>query len=91
MIDGMCLWCGGSRSEVSLGALIVGSELSARRTRRTLQAQLLGYRSERAQRAESLADELRRQWSQDRVGPRSRQQDLSGALPSPCGGGDPGR
>jgi len=48
-----------------LGALIVGFWIAAR-IRANVQAQLLTA-GERAQRAESLADELRRQASQDRL------------------------
>lgn len=60
-----------------LGALIVGFWIAAR-VRANVQAQLLTA-SERAQRAESLADELRRQASQDRLDLDRTRQDLSEA------------
>ncbi len=60
-----------------LGALIVGFWIASR-VRASLQAQLLTT-GERAQRAESLADELRRQAEQDRLDLDRIRQDLSEA------------
>ena len=60
-----------------LGALIVGFWIAAR-VRANLQGQLLTT-GERAQRAESLADELRRQVLQDRLDLDRIRQDLSEA------------
>src|SRR6185295_10744391 len=60
-----------------LGALIVGFWIASR-VRASLQAQLLTI-GERAQRAESLADELRRQAEQDRLDLDRIRQDLSEA------------
>ena len=60
-----------------LGALIVGFWVAAR-VRANEQAQLLTA-GERAQRAEALADELRRQSEQDRLDLGRIRQDLSEA------------
>ena len=59
------------------GALIVGFWIASR-VRANVQAQLLAT-GERAQRAESLADELRRQVRQDRLDLDQVRQDLSEA------------
>src|SRR5262245_24440064 len=61
-----------------LGALIVGYSVSAR-VRGRLQGQILSL-SERAQRAETLADELRRQVETDRTELGQVRQDLSASL-----------
>ena len=71
-----------------LGALIVGFWIAAR-VRARWQAQLLTT-GERAQRAESLAEELRRQSLQDRVDLDQDQAGSFGGLPGPCGRGDQG-
>ncbi|MBI5316734.1 MAG: DNA recombination protein RmuC [Nitrospirae bacterium] len=60
-----------------LGALIVGFWVASR-VRASLQAQLL-ITGERAQRAESLADELRRQAEEDRCDLNRLRQDLAEA------------
>ncbi|RPH80643.1 MAG: DNA recombination protein RmuC, partial [Nitrospiraceae bacterium] len=60
-----------------LGALIVGFWVAAR-VRANMQAELLTI-GERAQRAESLVDELRRQAEQDRLDLDRIRQDLSQA------------
>lgn len=58
-----------------LGALIVGFSVAAR-LRGRLQGQLLGF-AERAQRAETLSDELRRQLESDRTELSQARQELS--------------
>src|ERR1044071_10084706 len=76
MIDGMVFSAGVLVGGI-LGALIVGFWIASR-VRESLQAQLLAT-GERAQRAESLADELRRQAEQDRLDLDRVRQDLSEA------------
>ena len=76
MIDGTVFGAGVLVGSI-LGALIVGFWIASR-VRASLQAQLLTT-GERAQRAESLADELRRQAEQDRLDLDRIRQDLSEA------------
>jgi hypothetical protein len=76
MIDGTAFGVGVLVGAL-LGALIVGFWIAAR-VRARWQAQLLTA-GERAQRAESLAEELRRQSLQDRVDLDQIRQDLSEA------------
>ena len=76
MIDGMAFGMGLLVGGL-LGALIVGFWIAAR-VRANVQMQLLAA-SERAQRAESLAEELRRQALQDRLDLDRIRQDLSEA------------
>src|SRR4029079_9179252 len=76
MIDGTVFSAGAFVGRI-LGALIVGFWIASR-IRASLQAQLLAT-GERAQRAESLADELRRQALQDRADLDRIRQDLSEA------------
>jgi len=76
MIDGIAFGMGLLVGTL-LGALIVGFWIAAR-VRANAQAQLLAA-GERAQRAESLAEELRRQAVQDRADLDQIRQDLSEA------------
>jgi DNA recombination protein RmuC len=76
MIDGM-VFSAGVLVGGLLAALLVGFWIASR-VRATVQAQLLAA-GERAQRAESLADELRRQASEDRLDLDRVRQDLSEA------------
>ena len=76
MIDGAVFGAGVLVGGI-LGALIIGFWMASR-VRASLHAQLLAS-SERAQRAESLADELRRQGEQSRLDLEKVRQDLSDA------------
>lgn len=76
MIDSMVFGAGILIGAI-LGALIVGFWVAAR-VRANLQTQLLAA-GERAQRSESLAEELRRQALQDRADLDRIRQDLSEA------------
>jgi len=76
MIDGTIFGTGALVGGL-LGALIVGFWIASR-VRASVQAQLLTA-GERAQRAESLADELRRQVLQERLDLDRIRQDLSEA------------